>query len=63
MVSWQLRILTQLNLTEKSHKIISDETGVLSEQSFSTFLSENQISFLVTDKIPDMLSIVSKKKH
>ena len=54
MVSWQLRILTQLNLTEKSHKIISDETGVLSEQSFSTFLSENQISFLVTDKIPDM---------
>ena len=62
MVSWQLRILTQLNLTEKSHKIISDETGVLSEQSFSTFLSENQISFLVTDKIPDMLSIVSKKE-
>ena len=62
MVSWQLRILTQLNLSEKSHKIISDETGVLSEQSFTTFLSENHITFSITEKIPDMLSIVSKKE-
>jgi len=62
MVSWQLRILTQLNLSEKSHKIISDETGVLSEQEFTAHLSDNQITFSITDKIPDMLSIVSKRE-
>lgn len=62
MVSWQLRISTQLNLSEKSPKIISDETGVLYNQAFTSFLSENQITFSVTDKIPDMLSIVSKKE-
>lgn len=62
MVSWQLRISTQLNLSEKSPKIISDETGVLYNQAFTSFLSENQITFSVTDKIPDMLSITGKKE-
>lgn len=62
MVSWQFRIFTQLNLSERSHKIISDETGVLAEQSFTTFLSENQITYSITNNIPDMLSIVSKNE-
>lgn len=62
MVSWQFRILTQLNLSEKSHKVISDETGVLYAKTFTAFLSDNQITFSVTDKIHEMLSIVSKKE-
>jgi hypothetical protein len=62
MVSWQFRIFTQLNLSEKSHKVISDETGLLSTKAFTTFLSGNQITFSVTDKISEMLSIVSKKE-
>jgi len=62
MVSWQFRIFTQINFGEKSHKIISDNTGVLSFPSFSSFLSDNQVSFFITDSVPDMLSITSKNE-
>ncbi|MEA4839604.1 MAG: PglZ domain-containing protein [Bacteroidales bacterium] len=62
MVSWQFRIFTQFNFGDKSHKIISDHTGVLSFTAFTSFLTENQVSFFITDSIPDMLSITSKKE-
>lgn len=62
MVSWQFRIFTQLNLGEKSHKIISDQTGLLSASTFTSFLTENQVSFIITDSIPDMLSITGKRE-
>lgn len=62
MVSWQFRIFTQFNFGDKSHKIISDYTGVLSTPAFTLFLTDNQVSFFITDSIPDMLSITGKKK-
>jgi hypothetical protein len=62
MVSWQFRIFTQFNFGEKSPKIISDNTGLLSFPTFTSFLTENQVSFIVTNSIPDMLSITGKKE-
>jgi len=62
MVSWQFRIFTQFNFGEKSHKIISDNTGLLSSPTFISFLTENQVSFIITNSIPDMLSITGKKE-
>jgi len=62
MVSWQFRIFTQFNFGEKSHKIISDNTGLLSSPTFISFLTENQVSFIITNIIPDMLSITGKKE-
>lgn len=62
MVSWQFRIFTQFNLGEKSNKVISDNTGVLSSSSFTSFLTENQVSFIITNSIPNMLSITGKKE-
>lgn len=62
MVSWQFRIFTQLNFGEKSQKIISDNTGLMSSPAFTSFLTEKQVSFFITDSIPDMLSITGKKE-
>jgi len=62
MVSWQFRIYTLLNLSEKSHKIISDHTGLLSAPAFTSFLTENKVSFSITDNLPDMLAITGKKE-
>lgn len=53
---WQLYIYTKLNLEEKIPKVISDHTGILSSASFLSFLDEKAIRYLVTDRVPEMLS-------
>jgi hypothetical protein len=55
-MQWQLYIYTKLNLEDKTPKVISDHTGILSSASFLSFLDEKAVSYLVTDKVPEMLS-------
>lgn len=55
-MQWQLSIYTKLNLEDKTPKVISDHTGILSSASFLSFLDEKAVSYLVTDKVPEMLS-------
>jgi len=62
MVSWQFRIFTQFNFGDKPPKIISDITGVMSSPAFTAFIKENEVSYSLTDSIPDMLSITGKKE-
>jgi hypothetical protein len=55
-MQWQLSIYTKLNLEDKTPKVISDHTGILSSATFLSFLDEKAVSYLVTDKVPEMLS-------
>ena len=55
-MQWQLSIYTKLNLEDKTPKVISDHTGILFSASFLSFLDEKAVSYLVTDKVPEMLS-------
>ena len=55
-MQWKLYIYTKLNLEDKTPKVISDHTGILSSASFLSFLDEKAVSYLVTDKVPEMLS-------
>ncbi len=55
-MQWQLSIYTKLNLEDKTPKVISDHTGILSSASFLSFLDKKAVSYLVTDKVPEMLS-------
>lgn len=55
-MNWQILIHTSLNLNDLSPKVISDYTGILSTRFFLDFLKESNISFLVTDKVPEMLT-------
>lgn len=55
-MQWQLSIYTKLNLEDNTPKVISDHTGILSSASFLSFLDEKAVSYLVTDKVPEMLS-------
>lgn len=55
-MQWQLFIYTKLNLEDKTPKVISDHTGILSSIPFLSFLDEKTVNYLVTDKVPEMLS-------
>lgn len=55
-MNWQTLVHTRLNLNDLSPKVISDYTGILSTDVFLDFLRENGVLFLVTDKVPEMLT-------
>lgn len=55
-MSWQQRIITALNLSEKSPKIISDRLGVLCSQQFKTYLNQNFKHVVFSNKNAQMLT-------
>lgn len=55
-MKWQLFINTKLNLEDKSLKVICDYTGVLSSNAFLSYLDENAVNYLVTDKVSEILA-------
>lgn len=60
-MNWKLRIYTTLNLGDKSPKVISDHTNVLSSIPFLSYLDENKVQYIVADKLPEMLSASGNK--
>lgn len=55
-MSWQQRIITALNLSEKSPKIISDRLGVLCSNPFKNYLNQNFIHVVFSNKNAQMLT-------
>jgi hypothetical protein len=55
-MQWQLYIYTKLNLEDKTPTVISDYTGILTSHLFLSLLDEKAVSYLVTNKVPEMLS-------
>ena len=62
-MTWQQRIVTILNLTDKSPKIISDTIGVLSSQDFKTYLRKNNIEVIYSDTSSKFLATVNNKEN
>lgn len=62
-MGWQQRIVTALNLTDKSPKIISDAIGILSSQSFKDHLNKNKIEVIYSDKSSEMLLSANNKEQ
>lgn len=61
-MGWQQRIITILNLTEKSPKIISDITGVLFSQEFKNYVSEENIQVIYSDVSSKMLTAANSSQ-
>jgi len=62
-MGWQQRIVTALNLTDKSSKIISDTIGILSSQAFKDYLYNNKIEVIYSDITSEMLSSANSNKQ
>jgi hypothetical protein len=62
-MTWQQRIVTILNLTDKSPKIISDTIGVLSSQDFKTYLINKKIDVIYSDTSSKFLASVNNKEN
>lgn len=60
---WQQRIVTLLNLTEKSPKIVSDTIGVLSSQAFKAYLRKKKIEVVYSDMSSKMLASANNKEN
>jgi hypothetical protein len=59
---WQQRIITVLNLTDKSPKIISDTTGVLFTQNFKAYLLAENIQVIYSDASSKMLAAANSNQ-
>jgi hypothetical protein len=62
-MTWQQRIVTILNLTDKSPKIISDTTGVLYTQAFKSYVHKEKINIVYSDSSSKMLSSANSKEQ
>jgi hypothetical protein len=62
-MTWQQRIITILNLTDKSPKIISDTTGVLSSQDFKIYLINKNIEVIYSNISSKFLASVNNKEN
>lgn len=58
-MGWKQRIVTLLNLTEKSPKIISDDTGILFSHAFKAYLEKENITVKYSDISSTMLASVN----
>ena len=59
---WQDAIHTALNLDNGQPKVISDHTGVLLHDSFTSFLQTHGISFQLCHTVADILPLSNKKE-
>src|SRR5690606_7496328 len=57
---WQDAIHTALSLDNGQPKVISDHTGVLLHDSFTSYLQEHGISFQLCHTVADMLPLSNK---
>ena len=57
---WQDAIYTALSLDNGQPKVISDQTGVLLYDSFTSYLQEHGISFQLCLTVADMLPLSNK---
>ena len=57
---WQDTIHTALSLDDGQPKVISDYTGVLLHNSFTSYLQEQGISFQLCHTVADMLPLSNK---
>ncbi|UAM97945.1 PglZ domain-containing protein [Polaribacter litorisediminis] len=55
-MGWKQRIITVLNLIDKSPKIISDVTGVLFSQEFKNYVSKEKIQVVYSEASSKMLA-------
>ena len=62
-MGWQRRIVTLLNLSEKSPKIISDTTGVLFSQAFKEHLEKENIKVIYSDISSKMLASANNNEQ
>ncbi|MFD1616563.1 PglZ domain-containing protein [Gelatiniphilus marinus] len=62
-MSWQQRIITALNLSEKSPKIISDRLGVLFSKPFKTYLNQNFKHVVFSNKNAQMLTAANSSEQ
>jgi hypothetical protein len=62
-MGWKQRIVTSLNLKDKSPKIISDAIGVLSSQDFRNYLSKKELVVKYSDKSSEMLLSANNKEQ
>lgn len=60
-MKWQLNISTRLNLEDKTPKVITDLTGVLSSDVFVNWLIEKKINFKLTNSITEMISLTANQ--
>lgn len=60
-MGWKQRIVTLLNLAEKSPNIISDTTGVLRSQTFKQYLEKENIRVIYSDANSKMLVSANSK--
>ena len=61
-MAWQQRIISLLNLTDKSPKIISDITGVLFSQNFKAYLLLENIQVIYSDSNSKMLAAANSNQ-
>ncbi|HAQ70459.1 MAG TPA: hypothetical protein DCR48_05740 [Flavobacteriales bacterium] len=59
---WQDAIHTALSLDNGQPKVISDHTGILLRDSFTSYLQEHGISFQLCHTVADMLSLSNKSE-
>ena len=59
---WQDAIHTALSLDNGQPKVISDHTGVLLNDSFSSYLQEHSISFQLCQTVADMLPLSNQSE-
>lgn len=62
-MSWQQRIITALNLSEITPKIIFDRLGVLSSHQFKTYLNHNFEHVIFSNKNAHMLSAANNNEQ
>lgn len=62
-MQWQYNIGARLNLEDKTTKVITDHTGVLSSVVFVNWLNEKKINFKLTNSIPEMISLSAKHEE
>jgi hypothetical protein len=61
-MQWQLNVSTRLNLEDKTPKVITDLTGVLSSDVFVSWLIEKKINFKLTNSITEMISLSTNQE-
>jgi len=62
-MGWKQRIVTLLNLLEKSPKIISDTTGVLFSQTFKHYLEKEKVKVIYSDTNSKMLASANNNEQ
>ncbi len=61
-MQWQEIILNRLNIELQAKTILIDHIGLLTDPSFTSYLSEKKINFLLVNDVPSILNALQKTK-